>query len=84
MATGAPKQRTSGKTCGLLAAKWLQLRATFNRQLKECRDGERFEEFAGSMREKFYRRRRLGGIVTATLRIPNGTTCPVTRLENPP
>jgi hypothetical protein len=52
----------------------LRLRATFYRQLKECRDGERFEEFAGSMREKFYRRRRLGGIVTATLRIPKGTT----------
>ena len=51
-----------------------RLRVTVNRQLKECRDGERFEEFAAAAREKFYRHRRLSGIVTATLGIPKGTT----------
>ncbi len=56
----------------------------FTGSLKECRDIERFEEFAVTVREEFYRRRRHGGIVAATLRIPKGTTCPVTRLQNPP
>ena len=52
----------------------LRLRATFYRQLEECRDGEKFEEFAGTVRERFYRRRRLGATVAATLRIPKGTS----------
>jgi hypothetical protein len=57
----------------------LRLRVTVNRQLKQCRDGERFEESVG-LREKFYRRRRLGATVAATLPIPKGTSWPVTRL----
>ena len=29
----------------------LRLRVTVNRQLKECQDGERFEEFVGAARK---------------------------------
>src|SRR5271157_1145171 len=74
---GKKTRRVRSKNC-------LRLRATFNRRGKECRDGERFEEFAATLRVEFYWRRRLGATVAAMLRIPKGTTCPVTRLQNPP
>jgi len=47
---------------------------------KECQDGERFKEFAGAVRERFYRRRRLVRAVAVTSRIGKGTSCPVARL----
>src|SRR5271157_4378652 len=48
MAMGTGKQRTEQEDSLVRSRNCLRLRATFSRQLEQCQDGERFEEFAGS------------------------------------